>query len=102
MIALGRIVLLGVALPLAGAIAFVMPLTARAADQNAPIANTDTRDASSEHVDAQIARLQEELHITNVQVQQMERAHRGDAEKCAADSIEPRGRRQNPSEQCDR
>jgi hypothetical protein len=60
----------GVALALAGAVTFAQPILARAADQSAPAANAAMGDAASKHVDAQIARLQEQLHITAAQMQQ--------------------------------
>jgi hypothetical protein len=63
--AFGRIVPFVVALSLGGAIAFVQPLPARAADQPAPAAS-----AYSQRVDAQIARLEKKLHITAAQLPQ--------------------------------
>ena len=58
--AFGRIVHFVVALSLGGAIAFVQPLSARAADRHAPAASAD----------AQIAWLQKKLHIAAAQMPQ--------------------------------
>jgi hypothetical protein len=58
--AFGRIVHFVVALSLGGAIAFVPPVSARAADRPAPAASAD----------AQVARLQQKLHIAAAQMPQ--------------------------------
>jgi hypothetical protein len=67
---LGRIIRFAVALLLGGAIVFVQPSSARAADRHAPTASADRGSAYSKRVDAEIARLQKKLHITTAQMPQ--------------------------------
>lgn len=65
-----RVFITVAAVSLAGAVAFVPPLSAHAAEQQTAAANADRGGADARRVDAQIAWLQKKLAITAAQMPQ--------------------------------